>query len=67
MLISRHISRLISMLMSGLISRHISRKANIFLSAQISKINANVVRVRSLPGVKSRHQNIDTVIIRFVK
>jgi isocitrate dehydrogenase (NAD+) len=25
---------------------------------------ANVVRVRSLPGVKSRHQNIDTVIIR---
>ena len=32
-----------------------------------SKINANVVRVRSLPGVKSRHQNIDTVIIRFVR
>merc|ERR1719177_17381 len=25
---------------------------------------ANVVKVRSLPGVKSRHQNIDTVIIR---
>jgi len=25
---------------------------------------ANVVKVRSLPGVKSRHKNIDTVIIR---
>lgn len=25
---------------------------------------ANVVKVRSLPGVKSRHQNIDTVIVR---
>ena len=25
---------------------------------------ANVVKVRSLPGVKSRHTNIDTVIIR---
>merc|ERR1711872_1086852 len=25
---------------------------------------ANVVKVRSLPGVRSRHQNIDTVIIR---
>ena len=26
---------------------------------------ANVVKVRSLPGVRSRHQNIDTVIIRW--
>ena len=26
---------------------------------------ANVVKVRSLPGVKSRHTNIDTVIIRL--
>lgn len=25
---------------------------------------ANVVHVKSLPGVKSRHQNIDTIIIR---
>lgn len=25
---------------------------------------ANVVHVKSLPGVKSRHQNVDTVIIR---
>ena len=28
---------------------------------------ANVVKVRSLPGVKSRHKNIDTVIIRYCK
>ena len=27
---------------------------------------ANVVKVRSLPGVKSRHKNIDAVIIRYV-
>ena len=25
---------------------------------------ANVVRIQSLPGVKSKHQNIDMVIIR---
>lgn len=25
---------------------------------------ANVVHVRSLPGIKTRHQNIDTVVIR---
>ena len=40
----------------------------VFYTNNESKIelNALVVRVRSLPGVKSRHQNIDTVIIRFV-
>ena len=41
----------------------------VFYTNNESKIelNALVVRVRSLPGVKSRHQNIDTVIIRFEK
>lgn len=36
---------------------------NMKLRAELD-LYANVVHVKSLPGVKSRHQNVDCVIIR---